>query len=94
MKSLPMTFQDKVRLARKLHKSTGNNERSLSNRLKEILGGIEMKEIKDSVSTKVNIARYRDDLFDKFNLIRQIFEKENGYGKKKYPTKVIQAVTS
>ncbi|KAJ8314145.1 hypothetical protein KUTeg_008706 [Tegillarca granosa] len=41
--------------------SLNMTNKSLPNRLKEILGDIEMKAIKYSVSTIVNVARYRDD---------------------------------
>lgn len=63
----PITFQDRVAIARKIRVDEG--EVSLATRLKEVLGEIEHKEFKDSVSTIVSVARYSDGNYKLFQQI-------------------------
>ena len=60
--ALPLTFQNRVAIARRLPGGDGR----LSTRLREVLGELEMKEIKDSVSTIVSVARYTEEQYRLF----------------------------
>ena len=60
--ALPLTFQNRVAIARRLPDGDGR----LSTRLREVLGELEMKEIKDSVLTIVSVARYTEEQYRLF----------------------------
>lgn len=77
-KHIPLTFQDKVKLGRKLIAEGSDENGKLSSCLKEALGRLEMKDSKDSLSTIVSVSRYSDECYDLFLRIVDIFEAKEG----------------
>ncbi|CAC5414126.1 unnamed protein product [Mytilus coruscus] len=74
-KSLPFTFQDKIKLAHQFHLE---GQEDLNRKMKEVLSQIELKEIKDSISTILSVARYPEDSFQLFETIVKNYELQKG----------------
>ncbi|CAG2204722.1 unnamed protein product [Mytilus edulis] len=74
-KVIAIYFQDKIKLAHQFHLESVED---LNRKMKEVLSQIEMKEIKDSISTVLSVARYPKELFDLFETIVQNYEVQKG----------------